>query len=150
MENLSYSSQMIVIDSRVIPEVFVKVLEVKKTMANKSARSLAEACRKSGISRSAYYKYKDHVFFYDEKFTQRLITMSAVLQDRPGVLANVLSVIHSSDANVMTLNQCIPIDGVATISITLKLNSDEYNEDGIKSSLTSVDGVVDVRILNRE
>ncbi|MBR6598792.1 MAG: ACT domain-containing protein [Oscillospiraceae bacterium] len=150
MDNLSCSSQMIVIDSRVIPEVFIKVLEVKKTMANRGAKSLAEACRKSGISRSAYYKYKDHVFFYDEKFTQKLITMSSVLQDRPGVLANVLSVIHSSDANVMTLNQCIPTDGVATITITLKLNSDRYTEDDIRTLISAVDGVVDVRILNRE
>ena len=149
MNNLLHS-HLIVIDSRVIPEVFVKVLEVKKVIANKEEKSLAAACKKSGISRSAYYKYKDYVFQYDEKFTQKLITIYAVLKDRPGVLANVLSVIHSSDFNVMTLNQSIPIDGVATITITLKLNSDKCNEDDVKSLIISVDGVVDAKILNRE
>lgn len=150
MDNLTHSSYLIVIDSRVIPDVFVKVLEVKKTVANKEARSLAAACKQAGISRSAYYKYKDYVFLYDEKLTQKIITLYAVLQDKPGVLANVLSVIHSSEANVMTLNQSIPVDGVAAITISLKLNSGKYNEDDIKSSVKSVNGVVDVRILSRE
>ncbi len=149
MDNSLRSSNLIVIDSRVIPEVFVKVLEVKKTIAAKGARSLAEACRKAEISRSAFYKYKDHVFLYDEKFTNRLITINAVLQDKPGVLANVLSAIYSSDANVLTVNQCIPIDGVATVTITLKL-TEKFNENDIRTAFSSVDGVVDVRILNRE
>lgn len=150
MNNLSNSSYLIVIDSRVIPEVFVKVLEVKKTIANKEVRSLAAACKKAGISRSAYYKYKDYVFLYDEKFTQKIITIYAVLKDKPGVLANVLSVIHTSDANVMTLNQSIPVDGVAAITITIKLNSAGYSGEDIRLSLKSVDGVVDVKILSRE
>ena len=73
-----------------------------------------------------------------------------MLKDKPGVLANVLSVVHSSDANVMTLNQSVPVDGVAPITMTLKLNSGRYNEDDIRSSVKEVDGVVDVRVLNRE
>ncbi len=149
MNNLSHS-YLVVIDSRVIPEVFLKVLEVKKVIASKKEKSLAAACKKSGISRSAYYKYKDYVFLYDDKLTQRLITVNAVLQDKPGVLANVLGVIHSSQANVLTLNQCIPIDGVATITITIKLNSEEFTPDDVRTSINSVDGVVDVKILNRE
>ena len=150
MDNTPNSSYLVVIDSRVIPEVFVKVLEVKKTIANKEARSLTAACKQSGISRSAYYKYKDYVFLYDEQHNQRIVTLYAVLKDRPGVLANVLSAIHSSDANVMTLNQSVPVDGVAPITMTLKLNSGNYNEDDLKSSVKAVDGVVEVRVLNRE
>lgn len=149
MNDLSVSPYLVVIDSRVIPGVFVKVLEVKKTIANREEKSLAAACKKAGISRSAYYKYKDYVFLYDEKLTLRVITLYAVLRDKPGVLANMLSVIHSSDANVMTLNQSIPVDGAAAVTITLKLNSGKYNEDDIKSALRSVDGVIDVRLLNR-
>ena len=110
----------------------------KKTIANKEARSLAAACKQSGISRSAYYKYKDYVFLYDEQHNQRIVTLYAVLKDRPGVLANVLSAIHSSDANVMTLNQSVPVDGVAPITMTLKLNSGNYNEDDLKSSVQCV------------
>ncbi len=150
MDNSTNSSYLVVIDSRVIPDVFLKVLEVKKTIANREARSLAAACKQSGISRSAYYKYKDYVFLYDEQHTQRVITLYAVLKDRPGVLANVLSVVHSSDANVLTLNQSVPVDGVAPITMTLKLNSGKYNEDDVRSSVKKVDGVVDVRVLNRE
>lgn len=149
MEDLS-RSYLVVIDSRVIPEVFVKVLEVKKVIASKSEKSLAAACKKAGISRSAYYKYKDHVFMYEDKYTQKLITVNAVLQDRPGVLANVLGVIHSSQANVLTLNQCVPVDGVATITVTLRLNSAETGAEDVRTSIASVDGVVEVRILNRE
>lgn len=149
MEDVSHS-YLVVIDSRVIPEIFVKVLEVKKVIASKKEKSLAAACKKAGISRSAYYKYKDYVFLYDDKYTQRLITVNAVLQDKPGVLANVLGKIHSSDANVLTLNQCVPVDGVATITVTLKLNSAEFSAEDVRASISSVDGVVEVRILNRE
>jgi chorismate mutase len=150
MNKVTRSSYLVVIDSRVIPDVFLKVLEVKKTIANKEAKSLAAACKLAGISRSAYYKYRDYIFLYDEKLTQKLITLYAVLQDKPGVLANVLSVVHSSEANVMTLNQNIPVDGVASITITLKLGTGMYSEDDIMSSIRSVGGVVDVRILSRE
>lgn len=150
MDNITNSSYLVVIDSRVIPDVFLKVLEVKKTIANREAKSLAAACKQSGISRSAYYKYKDYVFLYDGQHIQRIITVYAVLKDKPGVLANVLSVVHSSGANVMTLNQSVPVDGVAPITMTLKLNSGKYNEEDICLSVRDVDGVVDVRVLNRE
>ncbi|MDO5560765.1 MAG: ACT domain-containing protein [Oscillospiraceae bacterium] len=143
-------SGFLVIDSRVLPEIYNKVLEVKKLIAGKQVKSLAEACKISGISRSAYYKYKDYIFSYEEKYTQRILTFYAVLQDRAGVLANVLSFFYSIDANILTLNQCIPVDSVATVTVSLKLNSEKYNADNIKSGLAHIDGVVDVRVLNRE
>ena len=66
-------SQLIVVDANILPDVFTKVLEVKKLMARKDEKSFASACKRIGISRSAYYKYKDSVFSYDELFNRKIL-----------------------------------------------------------------------------
>ncbi len=81
-------------------------------MAQKSEKSLASACKKAEISRSAYYKYKDCVFSYDEVFSRKIVNLYLLLNDRPGVLSSVLVFLHSLNANILTVNQNIPVDGV--------------------------------------
>ena len=115
--------QLIVVSSEVVPEVFLKVLDVKKLIARGEEKSSASACKAVGISRSAYYKYKDCVFSYEEKFTQKIISVYAVLRDESGVLSGLISTLHSMNANILTVNQSIPVDGVATVTISLRLNT---------------------------
>ena len=79
-------SQLIVADSKILPDVFTKVLEVKKLMAQKGEKSFASACKRIGISRSAYYKYKDSVFSYEELFNRKIVNIYLLLSDSPGVL----------------------------------------------------------------
>lgn len=74
-------SHLIVVDSSVLPEVILKVLQVKKIMANKEAKSSAAACKLVGVSRSAYYKYRDCVYSYEEKLMQKIITLYMLLKD---------------------------------------------------------------------
>ncbi len=142
------SSKFIIVSSSVLPEVISKVLEVKKLLANREEKSSAAACKRIGISRSAYYKYKDSVFSYEEKLTQRIINVHAVLKDEPGVLSSVLTALHSIDANILTLNQSIPIDSVAEITISLRVHGYEMNS--IKQIISEVSGVVGVKILSGE
>ena len=120
MEN---KSQFIVVDSEVLPEVISKVLEVKKLLANKEEKSSASACKRVGVSRSAYYKYRNSVYSYEEKLMQKIITLSVLLKDEPGVLSSVLVSLHSLHANILTVNQSIPVDGVATVTISSRLNN---------------------------
>ncbi len=115
-------SHLIVVDSSVLPEVILKVIQVKKIMANKEAKSSAAACKLVGVSRSAYYKYRDCVYSYEEKLMQKIITLYMLLKDEPGVLSSVLVSLHNLSANILTVNQSIPIDGVATVTISLRLN----------------------------
>lgn len=144
------SSKLIVVSASVLPEVITKVLEVKKLLANREEKSSAAACKRIGISRSAYYKYKDCVFCYEEKLTQKIINIYAVLKDEPGVLSSVLQVINAMGANILTLNQNIPIDGVAGITLALRMNGDISGINSIKSIISDVNGVVDVKIISGE
>ncbi len=143
-------SKLILVSSDVLPEVISKVLEVKKLLANREEKSSASACKRIGVSRSAYYKYKDCVFSYEEKFNQGIINVYARLKDEPGVLSGLLSALRSVNANILTLNQSIPIDGVAGISVSLKFNDNTYEITNVLSIISEVQGVVEAKILSGE
>ena len=147
MEN---KSQLIVADSKILPEVFTKVLEVKKLMAQKGEKSFASACKRVGISRSAYYKYKDSVFSYEELFTRKIVNLHLLLNDSPGVLSNALSFLHSLNANILTLNQRIPVDGVAQVNISLRLSNSADDQLVGLNSINELDGVLEAKILSAE
>lgn len=143
-------SQLIVADSKILPDVFTKVLEVKKLMACRGEKSLASACKRIGISRSAYYKYKDFIFSYEELFTRKIVNIYLLLNDSPGVLSSVLAFLHSLNANILTVNQSIPVDGAAAVNISLRL-TDESDEELTKlHSVGELDGVLEIKILSAE
>lgn len=143
-------TQLIVVNASVLPDVISKVLEAKRLLANKTEKSSAAACKRVGISRSAYYKYKDSVFSYEDKLTQRIIGLHAVLQDRAGVLSNVLSTLYGLEANILTVNQNIPIDGVAGVTFSVRLTGSVQAPNELIQRLREVSGVVDVKILSGE
>jgi len=147
--SMDKNSQLIVADAKILPEVFTKVLEVKKLIAQKGEKSSASACKRVGISRSAYYKYKDCVFSYEELFTRRIVNLYLLLNDRPGVLSSALAFLHSLNANILTVNQSIPVDGAAAVNISLRLSSDS-DELTTLSSISELDGVLEVKILSAE
>ena len=142
--------RLVVVDSSVLPEVFDKVIAVTKLIASGDEKSSASACKRVGISRSAYYKYKDYVFSYEEKLTQRIISIYTVLRDEPGVLAGFISNLHSLNANILTVNQSIPVDSVASVTISLRLNDDTQDIMMIKEILSKLRGVVDLKIISGE
>ena len=141
---------LIVVSKNILPDVFTKVLAVKKLLARGEEKSSASACKTVGISRSAYYKYKDCVFSYEEKLTQKIISIYAVLRDESGVLSGVISTLHSLNANILTVNQNIPIDGVAAVTISLRRNGNSEEAYMIKSILSQLNGVVDLKIISGE
>ena len=143
-------SQLIVVNEKILPDVFSKVLIVKKLMAQKGEKSFASACKRIGISRSAYYKYKDYVFSYEEIFARRIVNLYLLLNDSPGVLSRALAFLHGLKANILTVNQSIPVDGAAAVNISLRL-TDEFNEELVSlNSITELDGVIEVKILSAE
>lgn len=137
------SPKFLLVDSRVAPEVFTRVVYAKQLLAQGKATSSSQAARMAGISRSAYYKYKDCVHRYDEHLHSSLVTLSAVLEDEPGVLSNVLSALYQEGANVITVNQNIPVDGVALVSISVQLRAGVSAGEMI-APLEKVAGVVRV------
>ncbi len=143
-------SQLIVVDAMILPDVFTKVLEVKKLMAQKGEKSFASACKRVGISRSAYYKYKDSVFSYEELFNRRIVNLYLLLSDSPGVLSSVLVFLHGLDANILTVNQSIPVDGAATVNISLRMADASPDELISLNSITELDGVLEAKVLSAE
>ena len=131
-------AQFIVVNTSVLPEIFEKVLEVKKLVADHSEKSFASACKRVGISRSAFYKYRDYVFHYEDKMTQRIVNLTAVLRDEAGVLSSVLVELHNLHANILTVNQSIPVDGVAGVSLSLQIGSDSVDLTHITKTLSAL------------
>lgn len=148
--SMERKSQLIVVEANVLPEVFPKVLEVKKLMAQKGEKSFASACKRVGISRSAYYKYKDSVFPYEELFTRKIVNLYLLLSDSPGVLSSALAFLHSHDANILTVNQSIPIDGAAAVNISLRMKESTDEDIASLYSITELDGILEVKILSAE
>ncbi len=139
-----------VVDCDVLPEVFIKVMEVKRMLACGEEKSSASACKKADISRSAYYKYRDSVFTYEEKLTGRVFSLYGVLRDNPGVLSGVLSCLHECGANILTLNQSVPVDGAAAVTVTVRLSGRPMDGETLRRRVSEIGGVVEVRLISEE
>ena len=116
-------STYLLVDKNVLPQVFSKVVEAKQYLINSEAASTSEAARMAGISRSVFYKYKDAVYPYNNKVTDRIITIQVVLYDKPGVLMALISGFYSVGANILTINQNIPVNGKALVSISARVDN---------------------------
>ena len=133
-------SRLLLVDSSVLPEVFLRVVEAKRMLAVGQVRSLSEAAKAAGISRSALYKYKDCVFVHNEALDDKVITLSARLEDRPGVLSGLLNSLSEQQGNILTVNQNIPVDGVAAVSVSARLPLPMAIET-LRQNLLSLPGV---------
>ncbi|MBR3679515.1 MAG: ACT domain-containing protein [Oscillospiraceae bacterium] len=137
----------VVVDVDVLPEVIIKTLMVKRLLANREEKSSSAACRRIGISRSAFYKYRDSVFIYEEQMNQHIFTVYLLLHDKSGVLSGVLATLYAAQANIMTVNQSIPVDGAATVTVSFRLD-DASQVRPLCDELKQLTGVVDVRMLS--
>jgi chorismate mutase len=137
--------QLILVDANILPNVYLKVLEAKKLLSKGIAKNSSEACKMADISRSAFYKYKDGVFNYEEKQMKKTLTLYLRLNDEPGVLSAVLAVLHRRNANVLTVNQNIPVDGVADVTITIRINEKNTNIGQLRQDFKTLSGVVECK-----
>ena len=132
---------LLLVDAGVLPEVFGKVLEAKEHLQSGRAATAAEAARMAGISRSAFYKYKDAVFPYDAERSGSILTLHLILRDRPGVLSSVLSSFAAAGVNILTVNQNIPAGGVASVSISARTDRLERPVKDFIQSVQELPGV---------
>ena len=132
------------VDKKVLPKVYSKVVEAKQYIMNAEAASTSEAARMAGISRSVFYKYKDSVYPYQPEATNRILTVQAVLYDRPGVLMSLVSEFYGGGANILTINQNIPVSGKAMVSMSARINNMMGTIDELLALLRNVDGVCSI------
>jgi chorismate mutase len=144
------STEYYLVDKKVLPEVFIKVMEVKQRLNTGDSVSVNEAVRKTGLSRSAYYKYKDSVLPFFEATNGKKVTLLITVENFQGILSSILNVIAESRSSILTINQNIPINGLADISISIETASMFGSMDDIMSDITKIAGVRSCKILSRE
>lgn len=132
-----------IVDSAVLPEIFSKVVEVKELLATGEARTINEATGKVGISRSAFYKYKDAVRPFNDMLSGRIVTLRLTLLDQPGALSNVLQGIAAMGGNVLTINQSVPAGGVAEVSLDVETSALRVSMEELLGSIRTMNGVLD-------
>lgn len=135
------------VEAGALPEVFVKVTEAKALLETGEARTVAEAVDRVELSRSAFYKYKDSITPFRDMKRDTISTFHVKLHDRPGTLAAVLSIVTESGANILTINQSIPANGVALVTISIVTENMKIGSDVLLSNISSVDGVINIEIM---
>jgi len=141
-------AKLLLVSADALPEVFRRVVEAKQYLMSGAAANTSEAARMAGISRSAYYK--DSVYPYQSKGASRLVTIHAVLEDRPGVLMALISSFYDAGANILTVNQNIPVMGAALVSISARVDTVKIPVDFLLDSLRKVDGVQTIENITGE
>ena len=130
-----------------LPEIFIKVAEAKRMMQTGEVDTVGEATKRAGISRSAFYKYKDSVQPFNDMKSEHIITFYAMLKDKSGVLSRVLSIFASSGANILTINQSIPTNGCAAVTISAETSDMAESLEQLLADVSALDGVVKLEIL---
>jgi chorismate mutase len=132
----------VMVEAKALPDVFLKVLEAKRLMESGKCKTVQEGVSAVGISRSAFYKYKDCVFdFYESR--GRSVTVGMDLEDTPGLLSHVLNAIAGRGANILTINQTIPINRLAYVTLTMEIS----DISGMMEDLSGVEGVLNLKVL---
>ena len=140
-------SKYYIVEESALPEVFMKVVEAKRLLATGEAATVNEATRITGISRSAFYKYRDAVMPFQNMMTGRILTFQLRLHDVPGVLSALLRTFAQFEANILTINQAIPSGGCALVTISAETMAMERSPEELLHSLTDTKGVVKAEVL---
>ena len=144
------SNKFLLVDTNIVPEVFNKVVEVKNILAKKSEYTVNDAVKLVGISRSAFYKYKDYVFPFYELSMGRVLTIFFVVEDYSGLLSSIIKEIANSKANILTINQNLPVNGVADVTISVETQSMTTDIEELMKRIGEIEGVRRKEVLARD
>ncbi len=139
-----------VVKEKAVPEVLLKVLEAKKLVETRKVPTVQDAVEQVGISRSSFYKYKDDIFRFHDNSQGTTLTMTFNIDDEPGVLSEVLKSIADFGANILTIHQSIPINGIAALSMSIQVLQTTGDISGMLEKLEAQQGVHQVKLLAKE
>ena len=135
------------VESSMLPDIFIKVTEAKALLEAGEASTVAEAVAAVGISRSAFYKYKDSIWPFRDMKNGRILTFSMVLRNVKGLLSGVLSVFADSGANILTINQSMPANSTAIVTISAETTDMRISVEQLMDGIQKCDGVVRLELL---
>ena len=147
---MAEKSNYFVLRAKAVPEVLLKVVEAKRLLDSGKLESVQEATDAVGISRSSFYKYKDDIFPFHEETKGKTITFIIQMDDEPGLLSVVLQTIARFHGNILTIHQSIPINGVATLTLSVDILPSEGDAEGMVDTIEHSEGIHYLKILGRE
>ena len=144
------SAKYYVVRRKAVPEVLLKVVEVKRLLESEKVSTVQEAVDAVGISRSSFYKYKDDIFQFHDNAPGTTITLTFNMDDEPGLLSDVLKTIAEYQANILTIHQSIPINGIAALSLSVQILQTTGDISKMIEQMEEQKGVHNVKILAKE
>jgi chorismate mutase len=147
---LSSTDRFYIIKDVILPEIVKKTVKAKELLKSGKARTINEATEMAGMSRSAFYKYKDFIFPFYEASLGKIVTISMTLEHNPGVLSSILDEIARAHGNVLTINQNIPIQGMANVTVSFETGGLNKNIEDLIKIIDRKTGVKKVDIIAQE
>ncbi|UYO63139.1 ACT domain-containing protein [Acetobacterium wieringae] len=139
----------LIVNKKILPDYYSKVVEARILMESSQCKSVSDAVKKVGISRSTYYKYKDYIFTPSENYGRKF-TLSFKLDDQPGILSNILNILRDHQTSIITIHQDIPINQAAIVIVTLDGKDLVLTIDELMALLEALDGVHGVHLIAME
>ena len=150
MEKITEKKKYFVVRERAVPEVLLKVVQAKKLLDSEKVSTVQEAAEQTGISRSSFYKYKDDILPFSDNTRGKTVTLVTQMMDEPGLLSDLLHIVADYRANILTIHQTIPVNGSATVTLSVEVLSDTGNVAGMVEEIEHLKGVQNVKILGVE
>lgn len=144
------NNRYFVVKQKAVPEVLLKVVEAKRLLESERASTVQEATDRVGISRSSFYKYKDDIFPFHDNVRGRTVTLMLQLDDQPGLLSEVLNHIARCKANILTIHQAIPVNGIASLTLSIDVLPTTGNISALVEDIEALEGIHYIKILSRE
>ena len=144
------ATKYFVVKQKAIPEVLLKVVEAKRLLESEKVPTIQEAVDAVGISRSSFYKYKDDIFPFHDNSQGTTITLTFQMDDEPGILSDVLKIIAEYRANILTIHQSIPINGIASLTLSIQVLQTTGDISRMIEQLEGQTSVHHVKILAKE
>ena len=149
-KNMKEEISYYVVRKKAVPEVLLKVVEAKRLLDSEKVMTVQEATERVGISRSSFYKYKDDIFPFHDHSRGRTFTVMIQLDDEPGLLSGLLNCVAEYQANILTIHQAIPVNGVASITLSIEILNTTGDVSKLIVALEKTQGVHYLKILSRE
>ena len=143
-------SKYFVVKQKAVPEVLLKVVEAKRLLESEKVETVQEATERTGISRSSFYKYKDDIFPFHQNAKGKTITFVIQMDDEPGLLSDVLKIVAEFRANILTIHQSIPINGIASLTLSVEVLPNTGDISQMTEEIEEKSGVQYLKILARE
>lgn len=147
---MAEKTKYFVLKQKAVPEVLLKVVEAKRLLDSGKAVSVQEAAENVGISRSSFYKYKDDIFPFHDNAKGKTITMVIQLDDEPGLLSVVLRIVADYHANILTIHQSIPVNGIASLTLSVDVLNETGDISQMVNTIEEQQGIHYLKILARE